>query len=283
VEQSNKALLQHFSISKLEDYSTNKDCLTNNKAHSHNHYIILLISAGQGMHIIDFKEYALKRGRIFFISSGQVHQFENKSVSGYYLSFDLDFYHSVKSIFKLYDFPFFHTALTLPYLDSEDDYIKLYRLAQGLDEEYHSLDHFGKLSILRANLENLLIYLTRIRQKQQTDYAAILIPNNEKLRKLELLIEEHYKEHKDISFYASQLNISARHLNHIIAKKSGKSISVMIQDRLLMEAQRQLLHTEMTVNEIAYALGFSDKAYFHRFFKKYTGITPRSFRNNFLR
>ena len=168
----------------------------------------------------------------------------------------------------------------MPFLDAENDSAAIQQLLQRMHAEFVSPEIFGKWSILRAGLEDLVIQFTRIRQKQLGEQNGILIPNNEKLRKLELLIEQHFKAHKTVAFYASQLHVSARHLNNIVTQKSGKSISSMIQERLLMEAKRQLLHSEKTVNEIAYQLGFSDKAYFHRFFKKYTGLTPLAFRKN---
>ena len=86
-----------------------------------------------------------------------------------------------------------------------------------------------------------------------------------------------------MNFYANQLHISSRHLNSIISLQTGKSISEMIQNRILIESKRLLLHSEKTVSEIAFELGFSDKAYFHRFFKKTTGETPLHFRQHFLK
>ncbi len=277
---SNQELNRHFSIWRLEDGSSPTKCFAQNEAHAHQRYIVLFVTGGEGTHVVDFCEFEVVPGRIFFVSTGQVHQFKAKAVSGYFMAFDLDFYHSVQSVFKLFDFPFFHTALTSPYLDSETHQAIVSQTLERLYAEFVSPETFGKWSILRAGLEELLIQFTRIRQKQLAGKAGVLIPNNEKLRKLELLIERNFKEQRAVTFYANQLHISARHLNNIIAKTSGKSISIMIQERLLMEAKRQLLHSEMTVDEIARQLGFSDKAYFHRFFKKHTGVTPLSFRNN---
>lgn len=280
MEFSSQELPKHFSLRRLEDCCSAENCLGKHDAHAHRQYIILFIANGAGKHIIDFHEFEVLPGRIFFVSTGQVHQMQATAVSGYFLAFDLAFYHSVKSIFKLFDFPFFHTALTSPFLDSGPQHAAIQQTLQSLYTEFVSPDNFGKWSILRGGLEELLIRFTRIRQKQLAEQNDFLIPNNEKLRKLELLIEKNFKAHKTVAFYADKLHLSERHLNNIIAKKSGKSISIMIQERLVMEAKRQLLHSEMTVSEIAENLGFSDKAYFHRFFKKYTGLTPLAFRKN---
>lgn len=268
-------LKKHFTIGRIEN------CSSKQEMDSHNSYILYIITGGDGVQIIDFNQLELKQGRIFFISLGQMHKIDFKTISGYYIVFDLEFYHSIKSIFKLYDFPFFHTSLSAPYLDVSDSFSLIQSIANGLYDDFISPELFGKWSLVRLGLENLLIRLTRI--KQRSEETDILISNNERLRKLELLIEQNFKEHKEVAFYAEQLNISSRHLNNIISEKIGKSISLMIHERLLMEVKRQLLHSEKTVAEIAYEVGFNDKAYFHRFFKKFTHKTPQEFRDEFVK
>ena len=275
-------LASHFVTGKLEACIDTINCTERKEVHSHYQYILYAIETGRGKHNIDFTDLEIRPGRVFFITPGQMHCFSSDSVSGYFLIFDLDFYHCVKSVFKLYDFPFFHTSLTLPYLDCGDGFPEILMGLERMYREYVSSETFGKLSILRSELENLLIQFTRIKQSQSGDDKQILVPNNEKVRKLELLIEQNFKEHKEVDFYAGELHISSRHLNNIIFEKTGKSISLMIHDRILIEAKRQLLHSEKTVAEIAYELGFGDKAYFHRYFKKLTGKTPLGFRNEFV-
>ncbi len=278
MKDSTREVSEHFTIKRLSSCLHHENNNTAKEIHFTNQYILYVIFNGCGEKSIDFQEWDIKPGRIFFISPGQVHKFCSDDISGYCIRFDLDFYHSVKSIFKLYDFPFFHTFLMSPYLDIGVYKSEIQSITKRILDEFESGKPFGKWSILRSELENLLIHLTRIRQKQTREDVGILIPNNEKLRNLELLIEQHFKKHKDISFYADQLHISSRHLNNIISEKTGKSISVMIQERVLMETKRHLLHSEKTVAEIAYELGFKDKAYFHRYFKKFINLTPNEFR-----
>lgn len=277
-----KIELPNFSIGKIE-YCKDKKCFGEKKLHQHHHYILYLIASGSGKHEIDLNEYEINGNQAFFISSGQLHQCFASDVLGYFIQFDLDFYHSIRTPFKLFDFPFFHTALLESCLELGENYDKIQNLVSQMFLEFEAKDNLGKWNILRYQLEILLIELTRIKQQQNTSNAHILVPNNEKLRKLEFLIEKYFVEHKDVNFYANQLHISSRHLNSIISLQTGKSISEMIQNRILIESKRLLLHSEKTVSEIAFELGFSDKAYFHRFFKKTTGETPLHFRQHFLK
>lgn len=272
-----------FSIGKIEDCNSENQCFGNNQMHQHHHYILYYIKEGSGHHNIDFQNIEIKANRLFFISPGQTHRLYSDAISGYYIIFDLDFYHSIKSNYKLYDFPFFHTTISLPYLDLENSTTKISNFLNRMYEEYTNTSTFGKKAILRMQLEILFILLTRIAQEEYVENEAILVPNNDKLRKLELLIEQNFKTQKSINFYAQNLNISSRHLNNIISSKTGKSISVMLQERVIMESKRLLLHSEKTVAEIAYELGFNDKAYFHRYFKKHVNKTPLEFRADFLK
>ena len=54
----------------------------------------------------------------------------------------------------------------------------------------------------------------------------------------------------------------------------------MVQERIILEAQRLLLYSNSNVNQVAYRLGFEDASYFVKYFKKYTGVSPKDFRKS---
>lgn len=92
------------------------------------------------------------------------------------------------------------------------------------------------------------------------------------------MIEDHYRDHWPVAAYAKTLGVSAARLNRLCHTAAGKSAFELIQDRLLLEASRDLIYTAATAAMIAYELGFQDPAYFARFFKRRTGTTPGAFR-----
>jgi AraC family transcriptional regulator, transcriptional activator of pobA len=94
------------------------------------------------------------------------------------------------------------------------------------------------------------------------------------------LVDEYYKQKWAVPDYAENMGVTENRLNRICLAFTGKSAFEVIQDRLMLEAQRFLIYTKAPVAEIAYDLGFNDPAYFCRFFKKYTGITPKNFRKD---
>lgn len=83
---------------------------------------------------------------------------------------------------------------------------------------------------------------------------------------------------KSASDYAERMAIHVNHLNAMVKEVSGKSTTAHINERLVMEAKLLLAHTDWSVGEIAYSLGFDYPTYFNNFFKKHTSTTPLTFR-----
>lgn len=92
------------------------------------------------------------------------------------------------------------------------------------------------------------------------------------------LVEQQYKEQWQVGRYAEQLRIGPTRLNRLCLRVAGRSAFEIAQDRLLLEACRQLTYLPSSIATIAYELGFQDPAYFSRLFKKRHGLTPKDFR-----
>ena len=92
------------------------------------------------------------------------------------------------------------------------------------------------------------------------------------------LVELHYREHRPLDFYAEKLQISTPHLNSICRQVADVSALRVIHERVLLEAKRNLIYTAYTVREISDGLGFSEPAYFTRFFNRLQKISPQEFR-----
>lgn len=92
------------------------------------------------------------------------------------------------------------------------------------------------------------------------------------------LVEANYSNHWPIEVYAKALGITPAYLNGLCRRLRGQTSLGVIHQRLLLEAKRNLIYTGLTVNQIADLLGFSEPAYFTRFFKRLAGVSPSVFR-----
>jgi len=92
------------------------------------------------------------------------------------------------------------------------------------------------------------------------------------------LVELHFREHWDVPRYAQALHIDEKRLNRLCGKLAQQSAFEIVQSRLMLEARRMLIYVPASIAQIAYELGFNDPAYFCRVFKRYSGVTPRAFR-----
>lgn len=248
--------------------------------HKHSFYIILFITQGSGTHTIDFNRYEVRPNMVFFMTPGQVHSWElSDDADGFVIFFTPEFYLTQFPHRKLYDFPFFNVLLHKPILFvSEGEKASLMQTIQTLQEEYRN-DGLMRSDMLSRYLDIFLIHLTRIYQSQGTEIET---QGGELsvLQALENLIEQHYKEHLPVTFYADRLNVTTKHLKQVCQRSLGKTTSELIQERSILEAQRLLVHSELTSSQIAAELGYFDNTYFFRFFKKHTGTTPELFRGS---
>jgi AraC family transcriptional activator of pobA len=95
---------------------------------------------------------------------------------------------------------------------------------------------------------------------------------------LRYLVEEHFRQERQLSFYAGKLAMTPDRLNDHVKRAAGVTAGHLIRQRVLTEAKRQLVFTNQPINEIAYDLTFADPSHFTRFFRKQTGLTPQAFR-----
>ena len=142
--------------------------------------------------------------------------------------------------------------------------------------ETHARRDFARAQLLRSLAGLLLGLLARELHgfhSSNTDQRAQSV-----LARFEALLEQHFREHWSVALYAQALNISPTHLSRVTRSATGLPVTKHIRDRLVREARRNLVYTNLSISAIAFALGFSDPAYFSRVFTDATGLSPSTFR-----
>ncbi|GAB3506872.1 helix-turn-helix transcriptional regulator [Spirosoma knui] len=248
--------------------------------HRHDFYLLAIFTKGQGTHTVDFVDYPIQPGSVFFMSPAQVHTWTySDDADGYLIFFNPAFYLVDFPARKLGDFPLFHSISTPPveYLSPseaagiEELFIRVYQESIG--------DGYRREDIIRSYLNILLVKLSGFRLASYP--ASRSAHAQSQIRQLELLVEKHYVEHRTVRDYAEMMSLSEKQLYTICQTAVGKPLQKIIQERLILEAKRLLVHTDLSVAQVADRLNFGDHSYFNRFFRKEADVTPEQFRRTY--
>ncbi|MGF7073041.1 helix-turn-helix domain-containing protein [Mucilaginibacter sp. R-33] len=256
------------------------------KAHIHSFYQIIWFRGGRGRHFVDFKEYEVTDNSIFFIAKNQVHYFDgNPDYRGILIHFNEPFLVQKDSEFEFFlNYDLFNNPYQQPSccVGSGIDHI-LEGYLELMKAELVNPEAFAQEELLRIYLKAFMIQVQRRRNEfQEKDGKAASQIDEKRLQLMRFInmIDENYKKGFTVAEYAQALYVSARTLADLTNQLVGKSPSLMIQERIILEAQRMLLHSPLNVNQIGYSLGFDDASYFVKYFKKHTGISPSEFRRS---
>lgn len=144
------------------------------------------------------------------------------------------------------------------------------------------LQEFSSSGIGRRPMMEWMLQLILVEMRRQLDKEFTANTTADRNRDLFIdfcrLLEQHYREHWPVSRYAGALGTGQARLNRLCQRYGGRSAVDLVQSRLTLEAQRHLIYTPSSAAQIAQQLGFDDPAYFSRFFKRRTGMTPGAYR-----
>jgi AraC family transcriptional regulator, transcriptional activator of pobA len=265
-----------FIIWRLSELFTRGDMIQ--EIHRHSFYFILIIEKGNGRHVIDFIPHSIVNRSIFIMHPGQVHELLlRRNSKGYLLQFPDDFFlqadHITKHLLK-------NVSQKNYYRPDPERFKKIISLMEILLQE--AVDKKEKYEyVIQLSLQVFFIELLREEHSSIEAGQSNTIYNQERFAAFQDLITAHASYHKQVSWYAEKLHLTAYQLNAITKSTIGKTSSMIINEYVLLEAKRYLLATSNQIIQIAQLLGYDDVSYFIRFFKKHTGQSPDAFRNNF--
>jgi AraC family transcriptional regulator, transcriptional activator of pobA len=248
------------------------------KPHRHDFYAIILFTQGNGIHEIDFQKYDVSPGSLFFMSPGQIHSWElSPDIDGYIFFCSQDFYEMHYVSQKLRSFPFFGSVHFPRKLQLGDDLKEYIHIIHKLENEYHS-QNLMKNGLILSLLSQVFIHSTRLFSKDFDHLSSSAgLSYFKHYQDFEDLVEKYFTKEKSVTFYASLMDISPKHLNRIMQTVVRKTATDLITERVVLEAKRMLIYLDESLGEIAFRLGYEEYSYFVRVFRKSSGMTPTQF------
>lgn len=248
--------------------------------HRHDYYTIIFIEKGEGIHYVDFTEYKISDQTVYFIQPGQMHQLIlTAEPVGWVITFTENFLIAnsipekmINDIFLFNDY-----GQSPPLSINEEDMpvyknliIQMFHFSESL--ETYTLEAVGslvKLFLIQSNNHCSL---------RKSNNPQLIETGNHILRTFKQSLNKNYATAHMVSDYADELAVTSDYLNKTVKNLTGKSAKDHIQSKLITEAKRSLLFSNISNKELAYELGFEESAHFNNFFKKITGQTPSEFR-----
>ena len=246
------------------------------EVHQHSFNQIVWFRAGAGVHLVDFVEHSYGPQTLVYVPHGAVHAFrKDEALDGVLIHFDdvmamgSSDGQSLPGILRSLALGS-HPARTL----SSAQALQLESCIEMLASELSAQDDFGISTAIEAALRLLLVRVCRhfreTTEPRSTEYK----------RYLEFLglVEGHYSEGLSVAEYATHLGVSSKTLSRTVHDAASCSPKDVISERLTLETKRLLVHTDLSVKEIAGRLGMNDASYLTRFFRKQARVTPSAFR-----
>lgn len=276
-----EVLSTEFYCNELAAHLENNRSLIH-KPHSHDFYLCVIFTEGSGFHEIDFNRYTVAPGSVFFLKPGQVHfwNFSNPP-KGYIFFHTKEFYELRYSHAAVSNYTFYANNYNPPKLQLSDTAIA--PIAQRFAELYTTQTKDFQFKVRKLVSLIALIYIDLNTLYNANTPSGNVYASNylQTFYELERCINQYYKTEKSAQFYANQLHRTTKHINRISKELVNKTTTQLITERVILEAKRQLVHSDNSLTDICFDLGFEDYAYFSRLFKKYTGNTPSSFKKDY--
>lgn len=247
--------------------------------HRHDFYEVLYLSRGSGYHVIDGNKYEIKPPCVFFLSPGQAHKIEfSQDIHGFIFIFTPEFYLiDYNNPNRLIEFPFFFTIKQnnppLEILANEDVQFIENLFKRGIEESKKQSDF--SIEMLRSILDLILNFCAL---RYSTIEQVMSGTGHIIVKKFLQLLEENFEKNLSVAQFADMMALTPNHLTQTVSRLTGKTSSQIIRAKQIIEIKRLMVHTNLSITEIATKMNFQDQSYFAKFFKRETGLSPLQFR-----
>ncbi|WP_293742648.1 AraC family transcriptional regulator [uncultured Pedobacter sp.] len=247
-------------------------------------YCVALKREAKGKIRYGQQHYDYDKGVLSFTAPNQVQQLDLQSMecgSGYLLIFHPDFLLQHPLANSIHQYGFFDYAVNEALHLSAEEEDDLITILHKIDKECRHIDKHTQ-EIILTQIESLLKYSNRFYERQ---FLTRKNNNLALLTRFEQLIDDYFNSDVNslltVNYIATQMNLSPNYLSDLLRIHTGQNTQQHIHEKLIAKAKEQLSTTNLSVSEIAYALGFEHAQSFSTLFKRKTNLSPLKFRQAF--
>lgn len=235
------------------------------------------------------QKYDFDEGLMAFMSPGQILRGEEGGVppnlQGWMMFIHPDFLWNTALAKKMKQYEYFGYATNEALFLSEKEETLMNAILENIRQEYlANIDKFSQ-DVIVAQLELLFTYAQRFYERQ---FITRKITNHRILERLESVLADYFNQEDllvkglpTVQYIADTLNVSSKYLGSLLKQLTGQSTQQHIHEKLIEKAKEKLSTTDLSVSEIAYALGFEHSQSFSKLFKTKTKQSPLEFRQSF--
>ena len=240
--------------------------------------IATLCESGSASGIINLREYRVEKGGFIIILPGQVIVQSSLSddFKGRILLMSRRFIESLD----------IGRTLTLTVAIENRPYYQLKEDAIELAQAYITsckamIQSAGSGSVIWDSLHLLTraFFLSASPMLSQQQGVGSIGPYGRLTEDFLTLVEQEYRHHRGLDYYARRLNRNAKYLSRHIKEETGQTATDWIDKCVILDAEAQLLSTKQTILEISESLGFSSQSFFGKYFKRVKGVSPKEYRS----
>jgi AraC-like DNA-binding protein len=250
---------------------------------SYNCYKVILIREGKGQLTFDTAKYEFSENCLIRFPIYQPFQIEaGGPLDGILLQFHPDFFWNHKYEMELTSKQvLFKSIGEIPLIKiSKEEMAQLLYPLDHLLLELNS-DRLGRYDIAISWVKIFMIYASRIKMERGMIHSDTRSEVHYTIRELINAVEEHFRRKHRPADYAKLLNVTVKTLNRMAKQHLEKTVGDMISERIITQAKHELYLSDKPIKQIALELGFDDVAYFSRFFKVRTTLSPDVYRKSF--
>ena len=252
-------------------------------AHQHGFFELMYLEAGGGVHFVNGAELPTTAGDLYLLAPGDVHDVSRLTTAhGWVIVFEPEAI-GVSELRARVSLP--GELLLLSFMRPLDDMAVRLRvpverrgwwtgLTSSLQEELRA-PQLGHADAVRWSLSLLLLETARLAERH---LPRLSLADRPLLERVFAFIETHFRDPISLQDVVQAAGRSRSHVTKVVRQETGRSVVAWIKARRLTEARLLLLQSELSIEQIALASGFSDMSYFSRVFRRQHGVSPRRWR-----